>query len=98
MTAFKGTGIIGGTASGPVVTRMPMNFTASFTQATNQVLGWRSRIRDRHHELFRKNVSGTILVYPGGELVRWLVGVDCHHVGDNQCQNRDGRRFWTVGR
>jgi hypothetical protein len=65
MTAFRGAGIIGGTASGPaLVTRMPVNFTASFTQATNQVPGWRSRIRDRHHELFRKDVRGTILVYP----------------------------------
>lgn len=63
MTIFQGRGITRGRASGiAIVTRMPVNFTASHTKFHNLLR--RDQIRDRHHELFRQRVQGKILVLP----------------------------------
>ena len=65
MKKLKGKGIIGGIARGKAqVTRMPMNFTASFTKLANLLPGRRSQVQDRHHELFKKDIKGSIFVYP----------------------------------
>jgi uncharacterized protein len=65
MTILRGFPVIHGRASGPaLVTRMPMNFTASFTKPKNIVPAWRSLVQDRNHELFNRKVGGTVLVYP----------------------------------
>jgi predicted aconitase with swiveling domain len=65
MTLLKGRPIFGGLASGPaLVTRMPMNFTASFTKPKNLLPWARSQIQDRHHDLFKRNVKGCVLIFP----------------------------------
>lgn len=65
MASLKGKGIYQGQAKGrALVTRMPMNFTAAFTKVINLLPGKRSEIQDRHHELYKKNISGKILVFP----------------------------------
>jgi predicted aconitase with swiveling domain len=65
MTTLKGKPVVKGRASGPaLVTKMPMNFTAAFTKPKNLLAFWRSLIQDRHHELFNKDIKGTVFVYP----------------------------------
>lgn len=65
MIVLKGNPILRGRASGPaMVTRMPMNFTASFTKPKNLMPFWRALVQDRKHELFNRNMSGTVFVYP----------------------------------
>ena len=65
MTLLKGRPVFGGIASGPaIVTKMPMNFTASFTKPKNLIPWWRSQIQDRHHDLFKCNVKGRVLIFP----------------------------------
>ena len=65
MITIKGKGIFGGRAGGPaLVTRMPMNFTAAFTKLANLLPGKRSEIQDRHHELYKKKITGKVLVFP----------------------------------
>ena len=65
MSTMQGRGLIGGRAKGPaLVTSMAMNFTAAFTKPVNAIPSRRAEIRDRHHELFRKNVKDTVLVFP----------------------------------
>ena len=65
MIVLKGNPIVRGRASGPaVVTRMPMNFTASFTKPKNLIPAWMALVQDHKHELFNKNLRGTVLVYP----------------------------------
>ncbi len=64
MTRLKGRPIFGGLASGPaLVTKMPMNFTASFTKPKNLLPWARSQIQDRHHDLFKRNVKGCVLIF-----------------------------------
>ncbi len=47
------------------MTRAPMNFTAAFTKPQNLIFPWLgSQINDRHHELYKKLLKGTVLVYP----------------------------------
>ena len=41
-----------------------MNFTASFTKPKNIFPWWRSRVQDRHHDLYNRNVKGCVLVFP----------------------------------
>jgi len=63
MTVLRGRGVSGGTAGGrALVTRMPMNFTAALTKPRNLIR--RSEVQDRHHELFRRNLAGRVLVIP----------------------------------
>ncbi len=65
MTTLKGRAVYGGRASGPaLVTRMPVNFTAAFSKPANILPHKRGEINDRHHELFKKNLKGTVLVFP----------------------------------
>lgn len=65
MTTLNGRGLIGGIGrGGAMVTRMPVNFTAALTKPANILPGRRAEIQDRHHDLFRKNIKGTVLVFP----------------------------------
>ena len=65
MTRLQGRGIIKGQAKGPaLISRTPINFTASLTKLQNLLPGRRAEIQDRHHELYRQNVKGTVLVFP----------------------------------
>jgi hypothetical protein len=65
MKTFTGRTVVGGQAKGKaLVTRMPMNFTASFSKVAN-LLPWnRSQINDRHHELFKQKLEGRVLIFP----------------------------------
>ncbi|MFA6451511.1 MAG: DUF126 domain-containing protein [bacterium] len=65
MAEYFGKRIVGGRGEGPaIVTRMPVNFTAAFTKIQNIFPGRRAEIRDRHHDLFGKNIQGSVLVFP----------------------------------
>jgi len=65
MTILKGRPVLRGVASGTaLVTRMPINITASLTKLANLLKSKRSQIQDRHHELFKKHIKGTVLVFP----------------------------------
>ena len=66
MKILQGRGITGKRAKGPaLVTRAPMNFTAAFTKPQYLIIPWLgSQINDRHHELHKKLLQGTALVYP----------------------------------
>jgi predicted aconitase with swiveling domain len=65
MMILMGTPIVKGRASGrAMVTKMPMNFTASFTKPKNIIPAWMSLVQDSKHELFNRNVKGTVFVYP----------------------------------
>ncbi len=65
MEMLKGRVMLGGRGAGPaLVTRMPMNFTAAFTKPVNLLPSRRAEIQDRHHELYRKNIEGSVLVFP----------------------------------
>ncbi|MGO9145620.1 MAG: aconitase X swivel domain-containing protein [Desulfomonilia bacterium] len=65
MTVLKGNPVIKGRASGPaLVTKMPMNFTASFTKPKNLIPAWRSLVQDSNHDLFNKNIKKTVFIYP----------------------------------
>jgi predicted aconitase with swiveling domain len=46
------------------MTKMPMNFSASFGKPKNGFPWWRSQIQDRHHNLFKRNVKGRVLIFP----------------------------------
>ena len=63
MIVLKGRAYVGGKARGPaLVSRMPVNFTASFSSPVNILPGRRSEIRDRHHDLFGKRIKDTVLI------------------------------------
>jgi predicted aconitase with swiveling domain len=65
MALLKGKSVFGGLASGPaLMSKIPMNFTASFTKPKNIFPWWRSKIQDRHHDLFNRNVKGCVLIFP----------------------------------
>jgi predicted aconitase with swiveling domain len=65
MILLKGKPVFGGLASGPaLMSRIPINFTASFTKPKNLFPRWRSQIQDRHHDLFKHNVKGCVLIFP----------------------------------
>jgi predicted aconitase with swiveling domain len=65
MTILKGKPVFSGRGSGPAMkTKMPINFTASFTKPKN-ILPWcRSQIQDRHHDLFSRKIKGSVLIFP----------------------------------
>lgn len=65
MIAIKGRGVVGGSGRGQaMVTRMPINFTAAHTKPRNLIPGKMSEVQDRHHEFYRKNIKGKVLVFP----------------------------------
>ena len=65
MKILKGKPVVKGRASGPaLITKIPMNFTASFTKPKNLMPFWRSLVQDNRHDLFNKNIKGSVLVYP----------------------------------
>ena len=65
MTVLQGNPVIKGKARGPaMVTKMPMNFTASFTKPKNLIPAWRSLVQDSNHDLYNKNIRKTVFVYP----------------------------------
>ena len=65
MKILKGRPVVKGRASGPaLITKIPMNFTASFTKPKNLMPFWRSLVQDNRHDLFNKNIKGSVLVYP----------------------------------
>ena len=47
-----------------VVSNMSINFPAAFLKALNILPFKRGEIRDRHHDLFRTNVTGKALIFP----------------------------------
>ncbi len=64
-TVLECKGVIGGTASGPaMVTKQPINFTAAMCKVPNMLPSKRAEIRDGHHELFKQNIGGRVLVFP----------------------------------
>lgn len=65
MMTLKGRGVVAGVASGPaLVTQKPMNFTAALSSPILLLPGRHSEIRDRHHELFKRSMQGTVMVFP----------------------------------
>jgi uncharacterized protein len=65
MKILKGKPVVKGKASGPaIVTKMPMNFTASFTKPKNLMPFWRSLIQDDKHDLFNQKIKGSVFIYP----------------------------------
>ena len=65
MIRLRGKAILGGRGAGDaLVTRMPINFTAAFSKPQNFIPSRRAEIRDRHHDLFGRNVAGSVLVFP----------------------------------
>ncbi len=65
MNRLQGKGFVGGKARGQaLVTAMPVNFTASFSKPANILPGRRAQVQDRHHELFKQNIKGKVLVFP----------------------------------
>ncbi len=80
MAVYKGKGMVKGRGEGPaLVTTKPLNLAASFTKIAN--LFRRGEVRDRHHELFGKNVTGTVLVFPTciGSTLTGLVVLELAH-------------------
>jgi hypothetical protein len=65
MITLKGRAVMGGRASGPaLVSRMPMNFTAAVSNIQNAIPGRRGVINDRLHELYGRNMKGTVMIFP----------------------------------
>ena len=57
--------IIGGKASGEaLVSRQPFNFTAALTKPVNLLPHRKAEVADTHHELYRSNLDGKIMVIP----------------------------------
>jgi uncharacterized protein len=84
MTVLKGNPMIKGRASGPaLVTKMPMNFTASFTKPKNLLPFWRALVQDTKHDLYGKNIKGTVFVYPAtiGSTYTGMVLLEAMHQG-----------------
>jgi len=65
MTEFHGRGIVSGRVRAKaLVTAQALNLTASFTKPANLIKRWNGVIQDRMHELYKKDVAGTVLVFP----------------------------------
>ena len=65
MTVLRVKTIIGGHARGSaLVTRQPINFTAAMCKVPNMLPSKRAEIRDAHHELFKQDIAGRVLVFP----------------------------------
>ena len=65
MKLLQGRGVIAGRGKGPaLISRTPINFTAALTKLQNLIPGRRAEVQDRHHELYKQNIKGTVLVFP----------------------------------
>lgn len=88
MNVFMGKGYVGGKATGPaLISRMPVNFTASFSSPVNLLPGRRSEIRDRHHDLFGKRIKNRVLIFPAaiGSTFTGMVLLDRMHQRAGPC-------------
>lgn len=88
MKVLTGKAYVGGKAKGKaLVSRMPINFTASFSSVVSTLPGRRSEIRDRHHDLFGKKIQDTVLVFPAavGSTFTGMVLLDRMHEGAAPC-------------
>jgi len=62
---FQGKVIVSGAAKGPaLVTHQPINFTAAHCKPANLLPGKKSQMWDRHHELFKRDIQGKVLIFP----------------------------------
>lgn len=65
MYTLSGNVVVRGFGSGPaLVTKNPINFAASLAGVSSIIPGKRGVIQDRHHELFQKNITNKVLVFP----------------------------------
>ena len=65
MKEFRGRSVVPGQAQAPaLVTTQALNLTASFSKPPNMIKRWNGVIQDRRHELYKKDVAGTVLVFP----------------------------------
>jgi predicted aconitase with swiveling domain len=65
MEKLQGRGVMPGRAEGQaLVSRMPLNVTGSFSGMRNIFPGQGGIVSDRHHDLYRQNVRGRVLVFP----------------------------------
>ncbi len=65
MYEFQGRTLVAGYGVGPaLISKTPINFAAAFGRPQNAIPGKRAVINDRHHELFKKNIKGTVLMFP----------------------------------
>lgn len=84
MKTLQGRGIIEGRAQGrALVSRTPINFTASLTKIANLLPGRASQVQDRHHELFKQKLAGKVLVFPAciGSTYTGMVLLELMHKG-----------------
>ncbi len=85
MKKLQGRGMLGGRATGKaLVSRTPVNFTASFTKPQNLMPGRASQVKDRHHELYGRKVKGRVLVLPActGSTYTGMVLLNLMHRGE----------------
>lgn len=65
MYTIKGDVVVKGFGSGQaLVTQNPINFAAALAGVASIIPGKRGVIQDRHHDLFQKNITGKVLVFP----------------------------------
>lgn len=65
MREFRARTITGGRAVGPALkTRQAINFTGAMCKPVNLLPGRKAEVRDDHHELFGRNIKGTVLLFP----------------------------------
>ncbi len=65
MLTLPGHVVVKGFGSGQaLVTQIPINFAAALAGVSSIIPGKRGLIQDRHHELFKKNIKGKVLVFP----------------------------------
>lgn len=65
MIRLKCKTVIGGAARGEaLVTRQPINFTAAMCKVPNMLPSKRAEVNDAHHELYKQNIAGKVLVFP----------------------------------
>ena len=65
MREFKARKITGGLARGPAIrTRQAINFTGAMCKPANLLPGRKAEVRDGHHELFGRNIKGSVLIFP----------------------------------
>jgi predicted aconitase with swiveling domain len=65
MIMLQGRPMVSGHGAGAaLVTRMPINFTAAFSKPQNLLPSRRAEFRDRHHDLFGRNLAGSVVVFP----------------------------------
>lgn len=65
MQTYTARKITGGTAKGPAIkTRQAINFTGAMCKPANLLPGRKAEVRDDHHELFGRNIKGSVLIFP----------------------------------